>query len=511
MSGRQKFSIMLGLSIAILAASLDLLVVSTAMPKIISDLHGGQYYAWPLTIYSLTMAISIPLMGKLSDIYGFKQIYLLGIFVFFLGSLLSGVALNIGLLILGRAIQGAGGAVLSSNSLAAVGILFPPEKRTKYMGILGSMGIIASLLGPGFGGWLTQNYSWRWLFLMNLPIILLTFIIVIFTKIPFKKQGTQKNIDYIGASFLTLFAGSLTLFLTWGGNKYSWSNWHILVLIAFNLFSLAIFLLVEKKSKNPIIPLNYFKNHVFTISSLAMFIANGVMAGILVFLPLYLRSIKSFSSQRASLYLTPFMISMVIMMIVAGLIIEKTKKYKLVIILGNLISIIGIWPLTQIAPNSSTIMILSSITMVGIGMGLSVPVFTSIAQSDFSQEEVGTVTGAVQFFKTIGMTAIPTILMTVATNHIQNKLDTFNWPHLSSNLLSPLKHATYLLSAGFINKFLNKVPNEIKNILEPVSKHLNHFLSSGIDASFVASLILLVIMLLAILMIPTNVLQKKNS
>ncbi|WP_100488489.1 MFS transporter [Sporolactobacillus pectinivorans] len=483
MRTRDTFLIVSSIALSMLIASLDLMVVTTSLPTIIGQLKGFDYYTWPLIIFSLTTAIATPLMGKMSDVYGFKPIYLFGLVIFLIGSIMNGLAGNIWVLIVGRGIQGIGGAVLISNSLTVVGLLFEPVKRTKYMGILGTTSIVAMILGPTLGGWITSTFDWHWIFWINIPIILTAFGLVVFAHFPkITDDDIHHPIDFLGAIVLILTMVPLLLVFTWAGNKYAWGSLIIIALSVGTAVMLSIFISVEFKAKNPIVPLEMFKKMTFDSSAINMFLINGILGAVLVFVPLYLQSVLGFSASLAGDFLTPMMISMVVAMLIGGIVVEKTGKYKLQTILGIVITGIGAFLLTGLTVTTANLNVVLDLAIFGFGAGLAIPVFTSIAQSSFPESQMGAVTAGIQLFKNLGQTIIPSLLSTAMMHEMSAKMSNVNWRHLPNIVTGSLKNVNNISNPGFFKELETKLPASVLESVKLIINDLRHVLVHSIDS-----------------------------
>jgi EmrB/QacA subfamily drug resistance transporter len=485
-------------AVSILIASLDLMVVATSLPTMIAELNGFDYYAWPIISFSLTLAVATPIMGKLCDIYGFKSIYLFGLLVFLIGSVTCGVAGAIGILIVARGVQGIGGAVLISNSLTVVGLLFPPEKRTKYMGILGTVGIAATIFGPSLGGYITTNFDWRWIFWINVPIIALALILIVFAHFP--KFGTDaesgRKIDFIGTLALTLAVVPLLLVFTWAGEQYAWRDPVIVALGLFSAAMIAAFIFVERAAKNPVMPLSMFANKTFLISSINMFLLNGALSGALTLVPLYLQSVLDLSSKQSGNFMMPMMIGMVIAMLLGGALTEKTKHYKWQTACGLATAAAGCWLLTGLTIDTSMSTIMAMLTVFGFGAGLAIPVFTSVAQSSFEESQMGTVTAGIQFFKNIGTSMVPSLLSAAMMRRISTLLQDMDWRGIPSEVIAPLQTSDNIGNPGFIKGFTSAAPEEIREQIQAIVHDLTDLLSNAVSYVFWGAVVLVLIALI---------------
>lgn len=377
-----------------LLASLDGTIVGTAMPKVISDLHGMEYYAWPFTAYMLCSTTAIPIFGKLADIYGRKPIYFIGVVVFLLGSTLSGLSQSMMQLIVFRGLQGIGGGILMSNAMQIVGEIFPPRERGKYMGIITSMFGLASIFGPALGGFIADNLNWRWIFYVNLPVGILA-MIVMFFALPYTKLGAVKRtVDYSGVFSLIVALVPMLLAVSWAGKDYDWVSPQVTGMLVFSLIALAGFVTLESRAAEPIIPLSLFKNSIFVTSILAGFLANVLMFSAVVYIPLFVQGVLGSTATRSGMVITPMLLSHVLTSILVGQIISRTGKYRLLAILSFVISILGMTLLSRMGVVATNSQVVVSMIVLGIGIGITMPVFSISVQNAFPRSQVGVVTSS---------------------------------------------------------------------------------------------------------------------
>lgn len=410
LSKKQKRIVFIGLLLGMFLSSLDTTIVSTAMPTVTASLGGVEYLSWVFTAYMLTATISIPIFGKLADIYGRKLFYILGIIIFLTGSALSGTSQNMIQLILFRALQGIGGGMMMSNAQAIIADIFPPAERGKYQGLIGGVFGLASIAGPALGGFITDNLSWRWVFYVNIPVGILA-IIMLWKGLPAHKQSSEKrSIDYLGASLIVAAFTPLLLALTWAGTKYAWTSTEIIGLLTFSFIALVLLVIVELRAKEPIIPLSFFKNSIFSVGVFSSFIMSIAMFGTIIYIPLFAQGVTGATATDSGAIITPMMLSMVVASAISGQLISRLGKYKLLAISGFTVMLIGMLLLSWMDVNTTNATIVRNMIIMGIGIGLTMPVFVIAVQNAFPHSQVGTVTASVQFFRNIGGTAGVAIL-----------------------------------------------------------------------------------------------------
>ena len=418
----KKIFVMLGVMSAMLLAALDQTIIATAMPKIVQELHGLEHLSWVFTAYLLASTVIVPISGKLSDIYGRKIFYMVSIIIFLIGSILSGLAQNMTELIIFRAIQGIGGGAIMANSFTIIGDLFPPSERGKWQGMLGGVFGLASVVGPMLGGWLTDNASWRWAFYINMPIGALAMGLIFFLMPKIAIDIKDKTIDYLGSIALTVALVTLLLGFVLGGSQYPWNSKEIIGLFAASIVSFFIFGRIEKKAREPILPLSLFKNSIFSISMLIVFLAGVAMFGVILYIPLFAQIVLGISATNSGTILTPLMLGLIFSSIITGQIFSRTGKYKLLIILGLGIIPIALFLLSNMNPQTTQGGLILRSIFVGVGLGIIMPTFTVVVQNAFDHSKLGVVTASTQLFRQIGGTVGVAIMGSILNNSLSQKL-----------------------------------------------------------------------------------------
>jgi EmrB/QacA subfamily drug resistance transporter len=457
---RKKMWILTGVLIGSFMAALDSTIVGTAMPKIIGEMQGMELYAWPFTAYILCMAATIPIFGRLSDILGFKPIYFAGILIFLGGSALCGFAQDMTQLIIFRGIQGLGGGMITANSLAIIGATFAPAERAKYIGLGSSVMVLASIVGPSLGGLIADNLTWRWVFFVNVPVGAVAMLVILFT-LPTIKERISRKIDFMGILFFIATVVPLLLAFTWAGSEYEWLSAEILGLFAASLVMLCIFIFVELKAEEPIVPMMFFKNSIFNICSLGMFLSSGITIGTVLLIPLFLQGIIGVTATNSGMVMTPLMLGAAIAAGVGGGIISKTLKYKAIAIIGFFIAGVGMLLLSQMTPATNSGMVTLFMVIVGAGIGLALPVFSLAAQNAVPQSQVGSITGLVQFFRLLGSTLFSAVLGSALTTSISQRLATVDFGALPQQLVSVMQNPQVIASSEALAKMRAALPAEM--------------------------------------------------
>ena len=428
--------------VVFLLGALDNTIVSTAMPRIISDLDGLSLYTWVTTAYLLASTVMVPIYGKLSDMYGRKPILTFGVSLFLVGSMLCGLAGEFGALpllgsgmtqlIIFRGIQGLGGAALFSSAFAIIADIFPPAERGRYQGLFGGVFGLASVLGPIIGGFFTDHGTvtllgyviagWRWVFYVNLPLGLVA-LYLIATKMPLLGEGSGRGkIDFLGAALILTTFIPLLLALTWGGSTYAWDSLTIIALFAVSLLSLIAFIITEMRVSNPILPLELFKIPTFSIANAASFIVNIAFLGVIMFLPLFMQLVLGISATNSGFTLIPLMAGLIVSSTISGQLVARTGRYKPFMIFGALVLIIGVYSLTTIGLESTQFGLSWRMVIVGIGLGPSQSLFTLAIQNAVPRSQLGVATSASQFFRQIGSTIGLAVFGTLLTVSVGNEI-----------------------------------------------------------------------------------------
>ncbi len=426
MSRKRTIAVLAGIMLAVLLSSLDQTIVGTAMPRIIAELGGLNMYTWVATAYMLTSTTGLPIFGKLSDMYGRRWFYIGGVSLFMVSSALCGLSQNMTMLVICRGLQGLAGGMMMANAMAIIGDIFPPSERGKYQGLLMSMFGIASIVGPTAGGWLTDNLSWQWVFYVNLPIGAFA-VLVLFVALPkYAESLVKRQVDYLGATALILAVVPLLLALVWGGQDYPWASAQIIGLLIFSGVMLIAFVFIEEKAAEPIIPLHVFKNSIFAISAASGFFLSIGMFGAIMFLPLYIQAVQGNTATNSGIVLTPMMLTVVISSIIAGQLVSRTGRYRLLAIGGSAIVSLGIWFFSTMNVSTTNEEVVRNMVIAGIGLGLTMPIFIIAVQNAFPQNMLGVVSSGLQFFRgiggAVGMAVMGTILANIMIDQMTRKI-----------------------------------------------------------------------------------------
>lgn len=396
--------IFVALMVTMLLASLSQTVLSSALPTIVGELHGVEQMTWVITAYMLASTVMMPVYGKLGDVLGRKPLLIGAIVIFVTGSVLGGLADSMPVLIAGRIVQGLGGGGLMILSQAAIADVVPARDRGKYVGILGGVFAFSSVAGPLLGGWLTEGPGWRWTFWLNVPLGLFAVIAVV-TLLHLPQRPKSKNPpkhDYAGMAVLAIATTCIVLTGTWGGSTYAWGSPQMLALIAGAIIASVLFLFIEHRASEPVMPLVLFKERNFNLSTLAALLTSIVMFGTIAYIPTYLQMAEGYDATTAGLLMIPMMASLMTTSIIVGHAVTRTGRTKVLPIVGAVVLAIGVALLSTTTIDTHIAMICVSLGVMGVGLGSSMQILTLVVQNSFPHRMVGTATAANNYFRQVG-------------------------------------------------------------------------------------------------------------
>ncbi|SYX87442.1 MDR family MFS transporter [Paenibacillus alvei] len=416
--------VLFGLIMGMFFSSLEQTIVGTAMPTIIKDLNGFAIFAWVTTAYMICSTAVIPLAGKLADLFGSRFIYLTGWLIFVIGSGLCATAVNMEQLIIYRAIQGIGGGMLMPMSQTIIGMMFSPQERAKWQGVFGAIFGLSSVIGPFFGGFIVDHISWHWIFLINVPFGLLSTVLIFIgmKSIDEPRDRSKKiSIDWLG--IFTLIPGIVLLLLglSLDHNKYAWDSPTSILVFAGALLLFVLFVFIERRAAEPIIDMSLFKSRIFNVSVALGFLVGLGMFGAIMFVPMFMQGVLGVTPTQAGSTMTPMMIALIIASILAGQLVLR-MRYRAVMAVGMVISAVGFWLMSTMGVSTSTWTAYSFMVVLGFGIGMVMPIITLVVQNAFPREQLGTVTSATTFFRSIGSTIGATLFNVIMNSVIATNI-----------------------------------------------------------------------------------------
>ena len=442
-----------GLLLAMFVSTLSETVTATALPTIVGDLGGVDHMQWVTTAYILASTIMMPIYGKLGDLFGRKYLFIIALSIFIVGSTTCGLAPSMDGLIAGRAVEGLGGGGLIILAQATIADIVPPRQRGKYMGLMGSVFAVSTVVGPLLGGWFVQVTGWRWLFAFNIPLALLAIAAVAFFLTKPERRDDRPPIDIAGMTTMALSVSSLVLATAWGGTLFAWTSPEIFGLFALFFVAAVAFVLAERRAKEPIIPLLLFKNRNFVVCTVTgMFIMLGMM-GTISYLPTYFQIVEGLAPEQAGLMTVPMMAGVLITAVGTGFLATKTGRYKWMPIASCAVTSVGFVLLSQLTVGTPLVLTGVFLFVLGFGIGLGQQILVLIVQNEFPHAIVGTATAANNFFRQIGSTLGASLVGALFTSR------------LSADLVAQLPKADNISMNRITPEFVDHLSGPVRDII----------------------------------------------
>ena len=487
---RGVMAVFAGLMLGSLVASLNMTLVAPALPTIVAELGGIADYSWIPISAMLASTIVVPIAGKLSDIYGRKPLYMTGILVFAVGSVLSGIAPNFWFLVFSRFVQGAGMGFIMPLSQAIIGDIISPRERGKYQGMMGASFGLASIVGPAAGGFITQNFSWRWLFFINIPFAILTLVVVaIWMHVPNERR--KHAIDVWGSVTLSIGITCALLATVWGGTQYPWGSWQIVGLYSAAAVFLAAFVWVERRAAEPVLPLQLWKSPIFTFSNIAGMCVAMSMFGAIFFLPVYVQGVIGNSVTNSGAILVPMLVAMVVTSIGSGQLISRTGRYKIPLLIGLVFMGAGFYMLSTFGVNTTNETAIEAMILIGLGLGVTMQTYTLIVQNSVSQRDMAVATSATQMSRSIGAAVGLAVLGTILTQGLASSMSRY----LPASAVKQFQ-ASGSSTAGAVFD-----PAQLAHLPPAIAAGIRHGLADALHPVFMAGLPIIAIAFIATLFI----------
>jgi len=517
LSQKKKLTIMIALMAAMFFAAINQTIVSTAMPRIIAILGGIEYYTWVITIYMLTSTIATVLVGKLSDIYGRKPFLLVGIVLFIIGAFLCGTSTTVFQLITYRGIQGIGGGILMSATVTAVGDLFAPRERAKWTGLMMAIFGFSSVIGPTLGGFMVDHIAWKWIFWIFLPLGIIAFG-MIWSMFPKTARKTTESIDYLGSILLSLMLIALLLGFSWAGTKYDWDSPQIIGMFSTAAVLLVLLILVERQAKSPVLPLSMFKNSIVTISNSVGFLMNAGMMGAMMYLPFFVQGVLGISPTNSGFVNMPMSIAMIFLSTMSGRWISKSGKYKRFALIGMPFMVAG---MLLMAFMTNVGMAVAAMIVFGIGLGISMPVFTLTVQNAVEPSQLGVATATATLFRnlggTIGIAVMGTVMNSTLTSKLQAAVAAGEGPDLTkvdaatAEKLSSFLNPQMLLDQPKLKELHATLPEQIQPLFTHIIEMVRSVLSDSLTVVFLFGMSLLIVAFVLVFFLKEIPLRSSNK
>ena len=494
---REHQRVFIGLMLGMLVASISQTIVGPALPRIVAELGGMSHYSWVATAAMLVSAVTVPIVGKLSDLYGRREFYIGGIIVFMAGTVFAGFAQSFWMLVAARAVQGLGMGTLMPLSQTIIGDIIPPRQRGKYQGLMGAVFGVTSVAGPLAGGLVTDHLGWRWLFFVSLPVGLFAlYFIVKFLHLPHEPR--KAKIDYLGIATLSTALVSLLLAVSMGGTSWAWDSTTSMVLFGLSALSSIAFVFIERRATEPVLPLRLLTDRTIAFSLIASFGVAMVMFGAIIYIPVYAQGVVGVNATNSGLILMPLMLGFILCGILTGLLITRTGHYKPFMLVGVVVMAAGTYLLTRLDHNATAMQLTMAMIVLGVGLGMAMQQYTLVVQNVVTRADMGVATASTQFFRNVGSTVGIAIYGTVMASGLGMQIAS----HLPKDMA---KGATAHLDAGAVLD-----PSALQDVPPAVAEAVRWGLAEKLGEAFALGLPILAVVFIATLFIPHTPLRETN-
>ena len=488
---RGVMAVFAGLMLGSLVASLNLTLVAPALPTIVAELGGLADYSWIPISAMLASTIVTPIAGKLSDIYGRKPLYMTGVVVFAIGSALSGLAPNFWFLVFARFVQGAGMGFIMPLSQSIIGDIISPRERGKYQGMMGASFGLASIVGPAAGGYITEHFTWRWLFFVNIPIAALTLaVIALYMHVPNERR--KHAIDVWGSVTLSAGIACVLLATVWGGNQYAWASWQIATLYGGGAALLAAFVWIELRAAEPVLPLRLWRSSIFTYSNIASVGVAMSMFGAIYFLPVFVQGVIGNSVANSGAILVPMLVAMIVTSVIGGQVISRTGRYKTQLLAGLVAMGAGYYLLSTFNVSTTNQQVIVAMILIGLGLGASMQAYVLIVQNSVRREDLAVATSTTQLSRSIGAAIGLAVLGTILTQGMASSL---------AKYLPPAVVQKFQASGSAAGATAVFDPAQLAHLPPAIAIGIRHGLADALHPVFMAGLPIIAIAFVATLLI----------
>jgi EmrB/QacA subfamily drug resistance transporter len=515
---RQLAGTLTGLLLTLLLAALDQTIVGTAMPRIIAQLNGFDRYPWVTTAYLLTSTIAVPIFAKLSDIYGRKWFFLAGTLLFVIASAFCGGAGQFtwipgdGMtqLIVFRGVQGLGAGMIVGLLFTIIGDIFAPAERAKFQGLFAGVWGLASIFGPTLGGWITDQFSWRWTFWVNLPVGVLAASAILVEFPYFRPHGIRRQIDWWGVFTLTSCLVPLLLALTWVTN-YGWTSQRVVGLLITSTIMLAAFLIAEHRAAEPLLPLWLFRDRTIAVSSVVVFLLGIGMFGVILYVPLFMQGVLGISATRSGSLLTPLLVGAVVAAIASGNIIARTGRYRTLALCGSALATVGMFLMAAMNASTTHWEVVRNMIIAGLGIGIMQPIYTLVVQNVAPPAHMGAATASTQFFRSIGATVGVAVFGSILLTRYHDRFTSSIPPGTPEIALQPFKEPLMLMQIRSQLEVVFSLQPHGRDLLHALLDNVRVALLDGLHDIFLAGAILMVVAVGANLLLRDIPLRKKHG